>query len=83
MEKEVGEITHYFDKIGVGIVKLAEPLKVGDRIHIVGGQRDFEQTVSSMQVEHAPVEEAQGGTEVGVKLDSEAKEGDKVYKVIE
>lgn len=82
-EKQIGEITHYFGKIGVGVVELTHKLSVGDKIHIVGGTRDFEQTVESMQIEHENVDKAGKREAVGLKLDQVAKEGDKVYRVKE
>ncbi len=80
-EKLVGEVTHYFSKIGVAVVKLRDTLKIGDKIRIVGGQRDFEQTVESMQIEHKDIQRAPKGKEIGLKVDQKVKEGDKVYKV--
>ncbi len=77
---EVGHITHFFSKIGVGIVELTLPLAVGDRILIKGPLTDFEQTVDSMQMEHKAVERAKGGDSVGLKLVQAAKERDTVYK---
>ena len=53
---EVGKITHYFDKIGVAVVELADSLNVGDLIRIKGVTTDFKQKVSSMQVEGNKVE---------------------------
>jgi putative protease len=82
-EKQIGKITHYFGKIGVAVVELTDELKVGDTIHIVGGERDFTQTVSSMQIEHQNVEKAGAGEAIGLKVDQPVKEGDKVYKVTE
>lgn len=82
-EKQIGKITHYFGKIGVAVVELSDELKVGDTIHIVGGERDFTQTVGSMQIEHQNVEKAGSGEAIGLKVDQPVKEGDTVYKVIE
>jgi len=80
-EKKVGKITHFFGKINVGVLELDEDLKVGDKIHVVGGDgnRDFTQEVTSMQVEHENIEEASAGDAVGIKLEEQAKEGDEVY----
>ena len=33
-DTKVGKITHYYDQLGVGIVKLAKPLKVGQTVKI-------------------------------------------------
>jgi translation elongation factor EF-Tu-like GTPase len=80
-EKELGEITNYFSKIGVAVIKLTGPLKLGDEVHIVGGDRDFQQTVDSMQVEHEPIEKAEAGKEIALKLVEKARPGDTVYLV--
>jgi putative protease len=80
-EKEIGRVTNYFSKIGVAVIKLTAPLKLGDEVRIRGGTRDFQQTVESMQVEHQPIEEAAPGQEIALKLDQKARVNDKLYKV--
>ena len=80
-EKEIGSVTNYFSKIGVAVIKLTAPLKLGDEVRIRGGTRDFQQRVESMQVEHQPIEEAAPGQEIALKLDQKARVNDKVYKV--
>lgn len=80
-ERLVGEVTHYFSKIGVAVVKLKEKLKIGDKIKIMGGEREFEQEVKSMQIEHKDIKEAGKGKEIGLKVDQKVKEGDKVYRI--
>jgi len=81
MEQEVGEVTHYYSKLGVGIIKLSDGLLVGDSIHIKGGHTDFVQAVSSLQVEYRDVGSAKKGDSVGMKVDQKVREGDKVFKV--
>lgn len=78
----IGEITHYYGHIGVGIVKLSGKLAVGDKIHIKGHSEDFEQVVESMQIEHKQVESAKKGDLVGLKVTQKVHEGDKVYKIV-
>ncbi|MBI2096342.1 MAG: hypothetical protein HYT43_01765 [Candidatus Taylorbacteria bacterium] len=80
-EKEIGTITHWYGKIGVAVVKLAGGLKRGDRVKIVKGDSEFEDTVSSIQVDHKDVESAGRGDDAAVKLSQKAKEGAKVYKL--
>lgn len=80
MEEQVGKIIHYYDRIGVGVVRLEGDLRLGDTIHVKGKVSDFEQTVASMQVEHKNVETGRKGEEVAIKLNERAKEGDPVYK---
>ena len=79
---EVGRVTHYFSKISVAVVELKAPLKIGDKILIRGATTNFEQTVESMQVEHKPVEEAQPGQSVGIKVKDKVREKDVVYKIL-
>ena len=74
-EKEVGKVTHYYDKIGVAVVKLTGSLKVGDKIKVRRGEEEFEATVDSMQIEHEPVEAAKKGDEAAIRLPQKTKEG--------
>lgn len=79
---KVGKITHYFDKIGVAVVELLDTLKAGDSIMISSNGGQFNQTVSSMQIEHEQIQEAQKGQIVGMKVDQPVDEGDEIYKVL-
>lgn len=84
MEKKlVGKITHFYPKISVAVVELEDTLKVGDKISIEKGEQAFEQTVDSMQIEHENVEEANTGQSIGLKVVERAREGSKVFKLIE
>ena len=76
---EVGKVKHYFDKIGVAIIELTGDLKVGDKIKIEG-KEEFEQEVSSMQIDHNNVEEAKAGDVIGMKIDQPVHEGVTVSK---
>ncbi len=81
--EKVGEVTHYYTRIGVAVVRVTAPLRVGDRIAIKGHTTNFEQTVDSMQIEHEAVEEAKPGDLVGLKVVDRVREGDIVYKIVE
>ena len=78
--KKVGEVVHYYNKLGVAIVDLQAPLAVGDPITFERGEDAFEQTVSSMQMDHENVERAGKGKSVGVKVERPVKEGATVLK---
>jgi len=80
-EKSIGKISHFFGNISVGIIELTESLNVGDKIHIKGASTDFEQTIESMQVEHADIQSAKSGDAVGIKVAQKVKEGDEVFLV--
>jgi len=75
----VGKVIHYYDKIGVAIVRLGKALKAGDKVKFVKGDNVFEQIVSSMQIEHIQLPEGKKGQEVGIKVDQPTKEGTLVY----
>lgn len=79
-EKEIGKVVHWYGKISVAVVKLAAGLKVGDAVKVRHGEVEFEDTISSMQLNHQPVENGEKGQEVAVKLSQEAKDGSLVFK---
>lgn len=80
-EKLIGEITHYFGHIGVGIILLNDELRVGDKIRIKGVSSEFEQTVDSMQVDHKEITMAKAGDEVGLKMGQKVRDGEQVFKI--
>lgn len=80
-DTKVGKITHFYDKIQVAVVEVLAPIKIGDRIKIVGRDGEFEQEVTSMQVEHENIEKAKKGDAVGMKIDQPVKKGSGVFKV--
>lgn len=80
-QTKVGKITHYYDKLGVGIIKLSGQLSVGDSIKMAGKDGEFTQVVDSMQVEHEAIKKGKKGDEVGVKLTQRAKDNSEVFKV--
>lgn len=78
--KLVGEITHFFPHVSAAVLKVKSPLKIGDRIKVVApGGTEFEQEISSMQIDRSEIEEAKVGDEIGLKVDQKVHEGCKVY----
>ena len=79
----MGEITHYYDKIGVAVVRLVSgDLKVGDKVKLTDSQgEEFEQEIKSKQIEHAKIEIAKKGDEFGLKVDKSVKDKSAVVKV--
>jgi translation initiation factor IF-2 len=77
----LGEITHYFDRIKVCVVKITGgSILIGDRLTVIGSQKPFVQKVWSMQIESEDVKVAKKGQLVGIKVDKPVQPGDKVYK---
>lgn len=79
-EKEIGVVSNYFDHVKVAAIKLSGALKVGDTIHLVGGEVDFEQQVESMQINRESVDKAKKGDEIGIKVSDKVRKGYKVFK---
>lgn len=80
--KLIGEITHYFGKIGVAVIELKGPLKAGDTIRIAGGETtDFTQEVGSMEMDHKKIKTAKAKQSVGLKIKEKVREGYSVYKL--
>lgn len=84
MSKEyVGEVTHYYNRVGVAVLDLVEPVSLGDRVLIKGYSSDFVQQVRSLQIDLEAIEIAQPGQDVAMKVDERVRRGDKVYKILE
>ena len=78
----VGEVTHYFDKIKVCVVRIDfGSLKKGDRVLIRGKDCNLVQTISSMQIENEDVLAANKGQLVGLKVNRAVSVGSTVSHV--
>lgn len=78
----VGMVTHYYDRIGVGVIKVSNMIQVGDRLRFIGKKGEFQQVVQSMQAEHQAIQTAKKGDDIGLKLDQEVKTDKIAYKVL-
>lgn len=80
LDKAIGKVIHYYDKLGVAIVDLGVgKLKVGDQIKFKRGDEEFSQKVESLQVEHQEVESVKKGDSFGLKVEKPTKPGTEVY----
>jgi translation elongation factor EF-1alpha len=77
--ERVGEVTHFFGKISVAVVRLTKELRVGDNVHFLGRNTDFQQEVTSMQVEHEAITVAEAGSEVALRTIQRVRRGDAVF----
>ncbi|MDP3880264.1 MAG: translation elongation factor-like protein [Dehalococcoidales bacterium] len=82
-EVEIGSVSDFFARPVVAGIELTAPLKVGDKIHIIGHTTDLVFSVTSMQINNTDVTEAKAGDEVGIKVSDRVRRGDKIYKVID
>jgi putative protease len=65
----------------VAVLSLTEGVRVGDTLHFLGHSTDFKQEVSSLQIEHKPVDDAKPGEEVAVKVTQRVHPNDAVFKL--
>jgi putative protease len=78
--QSIGSVTHYFGHLSVAAVTLTDTLRVGDRIHIRGHTTNVEQSVDSMEVEHAKVDSAGPGDDVALRVTDHVREHDKIFR---
>lgn len=80
MDKAIGKVVHYYDKLGVAIVDLESGgLKVGDEIKFKRGKEEFTQKIESLQVDHESVDKVKKGDSFGLKVDKPTKPGTEVF----
>lgn len=78
----IGSVTHFFPHVNAAAVMIDKgAIRLGDRLYFKGHTTDFEQGVSSLQIDHNPVEKAGVGDEVGIGVRDRVRQGDNVYKL--
>ena len=81
--KEIGTVTHYFDRISVAVLKVSAPFKIGDSIRFAARQGEFVQMAVSMQIDRKDILKAPKGSEVGLKTLRPVGKGDKAFMAVE
>jgi putative protease len=77
----IGEVTHFYDRIGVAVIILTGAIRLGDEVHFLGRSTDFEQEVESIQIEHQPISAAGPGQEIALKVERRVHPHDKVFTI--
>jgi putative protease len=77
--RAIGRVIHYWARLGVAGVELSDSLKMDDWVHFRGATTDFQQRVTSMQINHRFVNQAHAGQQVGILVADRARAGDTVY----
>ncbi len=78
-DKPVGEVTHFYGKAGVAIVKFNKDISKGSKLTFQGATTDFSQEVMSMEFDHKSINLAPKGKEIGIKVKDKVRDGDQVY----
>lgn len=77
----IGEVTHYYGKPKVAVVRADGLIKNGDLIRIKGATSDFVMTVQGMRNEQEQdIDEAHSGQLVAFVTPEIARPGDKVFR---
>ncbi len=83
-EEQIAVVVKFFSKPSVAALQITSgTIKKGDILRYKGHTTDFNQELTSMEIDNEPVEEAKAGDMVGVKVKERVRENDKVYKVFE
>ena len=79
--EEIGRVDGFFAHPSVAMLVLTAPLQIGQTVYIKGHTTDFQQPVESMQIDRQPVQTAQPGQSVGLKVKDRCRKGDLVYRL--
>jgi putative protease len=78
----IGVVTHYYENAGACVVSLdAGALSVGDTIHVRGHTTDYYQRIDRLERDHASIDSARIGEEVGVQVSQRVRAHDAVYRL--
>jgi selenocysteine-specific translation elongation factor len=81
--RAIGKVIHYWTRLGVAGVELTGSLKMDDWIHFRGTTTDFQQRVTSMQLNHRFVNQADAGQQIGILAADRVRVGDMVYLLVD
>jgi len=80
-DQKVGVVSHYYNHLQVAIVEVQAPFSEGDTLKFMKhGEELFKQPITSIQVEHKSIVQAEKGMSVGIKVDNLVHEGVEVFK---
>ena len=79
--RAIGSVIHYWSGLGVAGVELTDSLKMDDWVHFLGATTDFQQRVTSMQLNKRFVHEAHAGQQIGILVADRVRPGDDVYRL--
>jgi hypothetical protein len=77
--RAIGSVIHYYTRLGVAGVELTGSLQVDDWVHFRGANTDFQQRVTSMQLDHRFITSAEPGQQIGILVADRVRVGDTVF----
>lgn len=83
IKKDIGQVVNYYNKIQVAEIKIWDEIKLNDTIMIQGPTTgSITHKIKSMQIDKKPINKAQKGTNVAIKINEKLRESDHIYKLI-
>ena len=77
--RAIGKVIHYWTHLGVAGVELAGSLQMDNWVHFRGSTTDFQQRVTSMELNRRVIKQAHAGQQVGILVADRVRVGDTVY----
>jgi putative protease len=77
--RPIGRVIHYWTGLSVAGVEVLDSLRVDDWVQFRGATTDFQQRVTSMQLDRQFISEAAAGQQVGVLVADRVRPGDTVF----
>ncbi len=71
----LGKVIHYYGHIGVAIVDVAMPIRLGDTVRVKHGTQEYAMVITSMQIDHQPVASAKKKDVIGMKTTKKVPQG--------
>lgn len=82
IEEPVGTVERYYPKVDAASVRIEEGgLKLGDTIHFKGPSGEYEERITSMELDHEKIRVAREGQEVGIEVPVPIEPGSQVLLV--
>ncbi len=79
----IGEITHFYTKPSVAVIKLDQNMKNSDQVQVKGSTTDFKMTVEGMRNDaEEEIDHAHAGELVAFRTPDRARPGDKIFLVM-
>lgn len=80
----IGKVVNFFSNIGVAEIKVeTHSIRISDNILVMGPTTGaYEDTVTELRVDLAPVEQAVKGTNCSIPVSDTLRRGDKVYLIV-
>ncbi|MEA2040890.1 MAG: translation elongation factor-like protein [Thermodesulfobacteriota bacterium] len=83
-EEQVAVVVKFFAKPSVAALEITSgSIKKGDILRYKGHTTDFQEEITSMEIDNQTVDEAKVGDLIGLKVKERVREHDKVYKVVD